>query len=97
VSDTSEIIQPPPSAFSAEPCEQFCPEPLLSISDGWDPLTAVTVDVAPTKVSGELPRLSGVAELRYRLDIEDAEVTRSAIMWEFVMPVRVPVGGDVEL
>jgi hypothetical protein len=48
-------------------------------------------------MSGELPKLSGVAELRYRLDIEDAEVTRSATMWEFVMPVRVRVGGGVEL
>jgi hypothetical protein len=48
-------------------------------------------------MSGELPNLSGVAELRYRLDIEDAEVTRSATMWEFVMPVRVRVGGGVEL
>jgi hypothetical protein len=57
----------------------------------------VTVEVAPTKMSEELPKLSGVAGLRYRLGIEDAEVTRSATMWEFVMPVRVRVGGDVEL
>jgi len=57
----------------------------------------VTADVLPTKMSGELPKLSEVAELRYRLDIEDAEVTRSATMWEFVRPVRVRVGGDVEL
>jgi hypothetical protein len=57
----------------------------------------VTVEVPPRKMSGELPTPPGVTELRYRLDIEDAEVTRSATMSEFVTPVRVRVGGDVEL
>jgi hypothetical protein len=48
-------------------------------------------------MSGELPKLSGMAELRYRLDTEVAELTRSATMSEFVMPVTLRVGGDVEL
>jgi hypothetical protein len=62
---------------------------LPTIPDGWD---SVAVDALPTKVSGELPKLFRVAELKYRLDIEDA-----GKLWSFVMPVTVRVGGDVEL
>jgi hypothetical protein len=48
-------------------------------------------------MSGELLKLLGVAKLRYRLDMEDAKVARSATIGEFVVLETLRVGGDVEL
>jgi len=88
------VIQPPAPVLSPKSREQFCPEPLPSCSG---PGAAVTEDTPPRKMSGELLKLLGVAKLRYRLDMEDAKVARSATIGEFVVLETVRVGGDVEL